>query len=85
MAVFEAVIGTPRLEPANEREHIALIDDISSIGKNVSYLDSTMGTNGYVFELLVPNGMDERELDAELRDIVNYYGLVLRDLYFLTY
>ncbi len=85
MAVYEALISTPRKELTNESEHISLIDDIANIGKNVMYLESTMGDYGYAFELLVPNSMDERELDNELRDIVNYYGLTLTDLYFLHY
>jgi hypothetical protein len=85
MAVYEALIATPRKELANESEHIALIDDIANMGNNISYLESTMGDYGYAFELLVPNNMDERELKDELRDIVNYYGLVLTDLYFLHY
>ncbi len=85
MAVYEALIATPRKEPSNESEHIALIDDIANIGNNVSYLDSTMGDYGYAIELIVPNSMDERALKDELRDIVNYYGLTLTDLYFLHY
>ena len=85
MAVYEVLIATPRKEPTNESEHIALINDIANIGNNVMYLESTMGGYGYAVELLVPNNMDERELQDELRDIVNYYGLVLTDLYFLHY
>ena len=81
MAVYEAIIATPRKEPTNEVEYMALIDDMTRVG----YLDSTMGSHGYSFELIVSNNVNERELDAQLRDIVNYHGLTLVDLYFISY
>jgi hypothetical protein len=68
MAVYEALIATPRKEPSLESEYIALIDDIANIGNNVSYLDSTMGDYGYAIELIVPNSMDERDLVNIMRE-----------------
>lgn len=81
MAVYEVLVTTPYKQPTNEREYMALIDDMTSVG----YMDSTMGTHGYTFELIVPNSMDESQLEAEVRDIVNYYGLTVADLYFISY
>jgi len=78
---YEAIISTPRQEPTHEREYMDLIEDMTQFG----YIDSTMGTHGYTFEFWVSREMSIEQLDSAIRDIVNYYGLVLRDLYEIGY
>ncbi|QDP66689.1 MAG: hypothetical protein Unbinned1446contig1005_10 [Prokaryotic dsDNA virus sp.] len=77
MYAYECIITTPRRQPTNESEYMDLIEDMIELG----YIDSTMGTHGYTFELIAVRGMNENELKDEVREVVNYYGLTLADMY----
>ncbi len=78
---YEVLVTTPFKDSSLHSEYMSLIEDMQDLG----ILDSTMGENGYLFELLPPYGMSEQQFKNEIRDIVNYYGLTVADIYAIGY
>lgn len=74
---YEAIIETPRQEQAFQSELDDVLRDLSDYEINV--IRSEMGSRGYVLNIIWTE--EEGDLDLALRDTLDYYGLVLTDLY----
>lgn len=79
--VYEVLVTTPFKDSTIESEYMSLIEDMMAVG----YSDSTMGTHGYTFELIAPLNMSPQQFKNEVRDIVDYYGLIIADISFIGY
>lgn len=79
--VYEVLVTTPFKDSTIESEYMSLIEDMMAVG----YSDSTMGAHGYTFELIAPLNMSPQQFKNEVRDIVDYYGLIIADISFIGY
>jgi hypothetical protein len=74
MPAYTALITTPFRQGSLAYE----FDNLTAELEHLGLTDAEMGSIGYVFEFFTP--LDKRQLDREIREIVNYYGLVLGSL-----
>tara|TARA_R110000803_G_scaffold47731_3_gene99410 strand:+ start:1382 stop:1624 length:243 start_codon:yes stop_codon:yes gene_type:complete len=74
---YEAIIATPRQEQAFQSELDEVLRELSDYEINV--IRSEMGSRGYILNIIWTE--EEGDLDLALRDMLDYYGLVLTDLY----